>query len=540
MKFSNFFKIFTPLFVLCFAFTASAVWVAPSQAPTAGNTPRPISTQGLSTDVQEKLGTISAGGLQTLVFKLAPGAQQNYVLVSDTNGYGSWVDPSTLVDGGGNVNGGGTGMVNFLTKWLDPATLTNSQLFDNGTNVGINTTTPAQKLDISGNTKAIEFCLPGTNPTGGCIGTWNFSGGGGGGSNGWTDIGSVVRLTTSTDKVGVGTTLPSQQLSLEGNFELPNTNFSGSSGVIYKKTSSGTEYRFIFNSNTSGAKNIFMGRDSGSFSMSSPNIIGIGDEVLENDTSVSNTIAIGSNIVSEDINNVIFGNADIPDGSNNVFFANTNSINDISGDNNVRLGHQQAGDGDNNTAVGEGGLTYDGSDNTMLGRYANYEQNVDNSISIGRSALTTMDNEVLFGNITYHQSWGFGVHPGSEDAIRVGTDSTNGNGATLSTSGTWTNASDRTKKHDIEYISYGLSEVLALRPVEFKWNGTNKEDIGFIAQEVKEVIPEVVHGEEGDMGITYGQLNSVLAKAVQELKEENDFLKQELDWLEAEADRQGY
>lgn len=42
-------------------------------------------------------------------------------------------------------------------------------------NVGFGVGTPAQKLDVSGNVKGTGFCLPGANPTGGCITTWPAS-----------------------------------------------------------------------------------------------------------------------------------------------------------------------------------------------------------------------------------------------------------------------------------------------------------------------------------------------------------------------------
>lgn len=46
----------------------------------------------------------------------------------------------------------GSGTLNYVPKWTpDGATLGNSQLFDNGTNVGIGVTSPAEKLDVSGN-----------------------------------------------------------------------------------------------------------------------------------------------------------------------------------------------------------------------------------------------------------------------------------------------------------------------------------------------------------------------------------------------------
>jgi hypothetical protein len=50
--------------------------------------------------------------------------------------------------GSGPVDGNGT--ANYVTKWSDADTITNSQIFDNGTNVGIGTATPSSKLDVVG------------------------------------------------------------------------------------------------------------------------------------------------------------------------------------------------------------------------------------------------------------------------------------------------------------------------------------------------------------------------------------------------------
>ena len=102
----------------------------------------------------------------------------------------------------------------------------------------------------------------------------------------------------------------------------------------------------------------------------------------------------------------------------------------------------------------------------------------------------------------------------------------------LSNAGAWTNASDRAYKENIEDIEYGLSTVEALQPRKFDMIDDGSHEIGFIAQEVEELIPEVVIGEEGTKGIGYGQLTAVLTKAIQELKTELDAAKARIETLE--------
>ena len=50
---------------------------------------------------------------------------------------------------GGGISGSGT--TNYIAKWTGSTSLGNSIIYDNGTNVGIGTTTPSAKLEINGN-----------------------------------------------------------------------------------------------------------------------------------------------------------------------------------------------------------------------------------------------------------------------------------------------------------------------------------------------------------------------------------------------------
>ncbi len=91
------------------------------------------------------------------------------------------------------------------------------------------------------------------------------------------------------------------------------------------------------------------------------------------------------------------------------------------------------------------------------------------------------------------------------------------NTATLNAAGAWTNASDLAYKENVAALDYGLETLRLLSPRSYTMKGSGLKQIGFVAQELEPFIPEVVSGEEGSKGISYGNLVSVVVKAVQDL-----------------------
>ena len=79
-----------------------------------------------------------------------------------------------------------------------------------------------------------------------------------------------------------------------------------------------------------------------------------------------------------------------------------------------------------------------------------------------------------------------------------------------------------------------IASLYKLRPVTFDWKDTGVKDIGLIAEEVKEHVPELVHLDEegGAEGIKYSKLTSLLIKAVQDQQTEIIDLKSRLDNLD--------
>lgn len=104
--------------------------------------------------------------------------------------------------------------------------------------------------------------------------------------------------------------------------------------------------------------------------------------------------------------------------------------------------------------------------------------------------------------------------------------------------GSYVNLSDVNYKTNIYDLNYGINEIKQLRPVTYKWKNIDygtRTNIGFLAQEVELVMPELVISSDEDVkSMASSDLIAVLTKATQEQQEEIDLLKQQIEMLIAE------
>ena len=93
-----------------------------------------------------------------------------------------------------------------------------------------------------------------------------------------------------------------------------------------------------------------------------------------------------------------------------------------------------------------------------------------------------------------------------------------GNNLNITSDGTLTTAtSDEKYKYNILPINYGLNTILQLKPVNFQWIEGEENDLGFIAQDVADIIPEAVNTNwNSDMLMRYESIIPILTKAIQE------------------------
>lgn len=107
---------------------------------------------------------------------------------------------------------------------------------------------------------------------------------------------------------------------------------------------------------------------------------------------------------------------------------------------------------------------------------------------------------------------------GSLSAANVSTTKLYFNPSTGTLNATAVNSlSDRNKKTNIRPIEDSIALVQRLQGVRFDWIENNKSSLGLIAQEVEEVIPELVETDaDGTKTLSYGNIVGVLIEAIKE------------------------
>ncbi len=93
----------------------------------------------------------------------------------------------------------------------------------------------------------------------------------------------------------------------------------------------------------------------------------------------------------------------------------------------------------------------------------------------------------------------------------------------------WAFGSDRRLKENINYIQTGLDIVQQLKPAKFDYIGGEKAQAGFIAQEVRDVLPDTVTaGPDGMLALKTDSIIPYLVKAIQEQQKRIEALETKL------------
>ncbi len=287
--------------------------------------------------------------------------------------------------------------------------------------------------------------------------------------------------------------------------------------------------------NTTGHSNAFIGMQAGRNTTSGYNNVMVGRSAGYNTTTAhSNTligVESGRALVSGSYNTYMGRRTGFSkEGSKNCFFGYGAGYYGNSGSSNLYMGY-----------LAGYGPTVNGSDNIFIGTRSGASATGSGNVFIGSKSglLETASNKFILANnentpLIYGDFDSYGIAIGSKNLgsykLYVAGDAF--------TTGLWI-SSDRRFKKNIKDIKGALDLVNELRGTRYEYQDQSSKlstqkissdpQLGFIAQEIRKIIPEAVReGEQGYLAVNYQAVIPLLTEAIKELSAEVDELQSQL------------
>ena len=410
------------------------------------------------------------------------------------------------------------GRLEFLTQPGASTPIIRMVISESG-NIGIGTTTPLTRLSVQGgglhvvgNTAISSSDLQGAhilwNRSGGEGETWlvNQPGLGAGSirfgtSNTSNNLIEWMRLSSS-GSLGLGTTSPQTKLHVEdGSVFIGDASAGFSTSVPSSPgwTNGSNGYRLFFDNSVNGTNGT--GMPANKIVLHNNNwTCGFGVEV----GGVTYHSGLNHKFYNGTSNSSTYGSLIFDMGGNsNIFYANTN------GEANLKITNTNAG-----------------SSAYSIFRLGN---NVTDAVMFLNSSTRTLDGGA--NNMTIRNDAGALrlQGSGSNNTLWLSTGANIGIGTTtpsyplhvsgdIYATGDVISFSDARLKTDVVTIENALDKVSGLRGVYYTNTNTNTRETGVIAQEIAEILPEVVADKGEYLGVAYGNIVGLLIEAIKELK----------------------
>lgn len=413
----------------------------------------------------------------------------------------------------------------------------------------------------------------------------------------WTWASPIVRLTTATDNVGLGVATPAYKLDVNGDVNIRLGNSYRIGGNIMLRTDA-LDAVYVGNSAGSlntGDFNVFVGKSSGAKNTTGEWNTVVGNAAMfENITGNDNTVmgaaagryikqgnntAIGSNALhnnSGGYSNTAVGSyagggggSGTETGYYNTFIGTAAGVQNKDGHDNVYVGNASGStsgvtDKYGNAFVGSNTKIEWGNENTALGfnakgtgsrinllGYATTTTGIlQNATAIGALTNVATDNTLVLGDFNQNTTTVIGSNSSSGGSYLLEV-----NGDTYTPSGLWT-ASDANFKKNIKTYSNAMEVINKLNPVSYyykddvyfdhkdkdgkqvKRNFAKEEQIGFLAQDLEKVLPNMVRThKDGTKAVNYNQLFGVLTQGVKEQSATTAENKNEIATLKEENNK---
>ncbi len=220
---------------------------------------------------------------------------------------------------------------------------------------------------------------------------------------------------------------------------------------------------------TTGAKNTYIGYEAGYL-----NEEGIDNAFIGYRAGTANTSGNYNTFLGSEAGLVSFG------GDNNVYIGYQAGLGNIIGNSNIFIGYQAG-----SSEVGSDKLYIENSNSSSPLIYGEFNNN---RVVINGNNGNNANNRTLFVN------------------------------GSIGATSAFNNDSDRRLKTNIQTIPNALDKVLEMRGVTYAWkDGRETGDrMGFIAQEVEPILPQVVDNKNDHYTMQYAPITAVLVEAVKE------------------------
>ncbi len=472
----------------------------------------------------------------------------------------------------------GSGTVNYVPKWSGSTTnLANSQIFDNGTNVGIGAgSSPGAKLDVRGSIRSTgghviinaspTIYFQDLNHNSGMIhmnsNRLYFLSGSGTDSTSWEVNGSYwplyIDMTSDAltfggaayfmeGNVGIGTNAPTHRFDLRGQM---------------RQTASSTYDVWIQGGAASSGddRNLaILGVDEDS-----------GDRLYVNyGNEYANGTVIGGNTL-------ITGNLYAPimyDSNNNGYYVDPNGNNvmyrvygmvdmrtPILYDNdNTSYYVNPAGNSFMSNLYLNGRYLYFGSsgthyiytDNSSAMYYRGNHDTIVQQIFLDKQGTNYgrvygSGDGVNFGFLDGDGNWSLQMAKDTATYFKINNvnemyitpTEVNGAGNIITNFTAYYYTSDERLKENIQPVGSALDKILQLKGVRFNWKENGEIGVGFSAQEVEKVFPELVRtDEDGYKSVQYGNLTAPIVEAIKEQQEMIERQKKQIEDLRREVNQ---
>jgi trimeric autotransporter adhesin len=307
-------------------------------------------------------------------------------------------------------------------------------------------------------------------------------------------------------------------------------------GYLLSDWQAGTYVGFEAGLNSTGRQNVFIGSDAGqAFSTGADNV------------------AIGAGAGGSNENPLVTGAT----GSRNAFMGYYTGYKCSAATDNVIIGAQNpfgathiTGSYNVYLGVDAGNLSSTGSRNVFIGYAAGLTETGSDKLYVTNNSGTTplIWGDFGLARLRFNGNTSInGTSANSYFALEINQDANDTYGLVVygpawCSSGTWTGSDIRLKKN-ITPVMNALNSVLALKGVNFDWNieqypGMGFKDtkqVGFIAQDVEKVIPElVIEGPDGFKSIDYSKISPVLVEAIKEQQKLIENQENEIKSLKSE------